>query len=330
MQVLVIGSGGREHALAWKSAQDHSVTQVFVCPGNAGTALEAKISNISINIDDFQAIESFCVQENIGLVIIGPEQPLVNGLTDYLQSKNIKTFGPSQAASQLEGSKTFSKDFFIKYGIPTAAYASFDNYDAAKAYIQGIDYPTVVKADGLAAGKGVIICGTKIEANVALESIFKDQAFGEAGSRVVIEDFLEGEEASFIAVVSKDKIMSLATSQDHKAVGEGDVGLNTGGMGAYSPAPIVDERMHQKILNEVMQPTMQGLIAEGSPYLGFLYAGVMISKGELKVLEFNCRFGDPETQPILLRLKSSLVELCLAAINDELDSYEIDWTQKHS
>ncbi|MDB9997789.1 phosphoribosylamine--glycine ligase, partial [Gammaproteobacteria bacterium] len=306
------------------------VTQVFVCPGNAGTALEAKISNISINIDDFQAIESFCVQENIGLVIIGPEQPLVNGLTDYLQSKNIKTFGPSQAASQLEGSKTFSKDFFIKYGIPTAAYASFDNYDAAKAYIQGIDYPTVVKADGLAAGKGVIICGTKIEANVALESIFKDQAFGEAGSRVVIEDFLEGEEASFIAVVSKDKIMSLATSQDHKAVGEGDVGLNTGGMGAYSPAPIVDERMHQKILNEVMQPTMQGLIAEGSPYLGFLYAGVMISKGELKVLEFNCRFGDPETQPILLRLKSSLVELCLAAINDELDSYEIDWTQKHS
>ena len=330
MQVLVIGSGGREHALAWKSAQDHAVTQVFVCPGNAGTALEAKISNISINIDDFQAIESFCVQENIGLVIIGPEQPLVNGLTDYLQSKNIKTFGPSQAASQLEGSKTFSKDFFIKYGIPTAAYASFDNYDAAKAYIQGIDYPTVVKADGLAAGKGVIICGTKIEANVALESIFKDQAFGEAGSRVVIEDFLEGEEASFIAVVSKDKIMSLATSQDHKAVGEGDVGLNTGGMGAYSPAPIVDERMHQKILNEVMQPTMQGLIAEGSPYLGFLYAGVMISKGELKVLEFNCRFGDPETQPILLRLKSSLVELCLAAINDELDSYEIDWTQKHS
>ena len=330
MQVLVIGSGGREHALAWKSAQDHSVTQVFVCPGNAGTALEAKISNISINIDDFQAIESFCVQENIGLVIIGPEQPLVNGLTDYLQSKNIKTFGPSQAASQLEGSKTFSKDFFIKYGIPTAAYASFDNYDAAKAYIQGIDYPTVVKADGLAAGKGVIICGTKIEANVALESIFKDQAFGEAGSRVVIEDFLEGEEASFIAVVSKDKIMSLATSQDHKAVGEGDVGLNTGGMGAYSPAPIVDERMHQKILNEVMQPTMQGLIAEGSPYLGFLYAGVMISRGELKVLEFNCRFGDPETQPILLRLKSSLVELCLAAINDELDSYEIDWTQRHS
>ena len=330
MQVLVIGSGGREHALAWKSAQDNSVTKVFVCPGNAGTALEQKLSNISIDANNFQAIEDFCIKENIGLVIIGPEQPLVNGLADYLQSKGIKTFGPSQAAAQLEGSKTFSKDFFIKYGIPTAAYASFDNYTAAKDYINDIEYPTVIKADGLAAGKGVIICNNKEDAVEALESIFKDQAFGEAGSRVVIEDFLEGEEASFIAVVSKDKIVSLATSQDHKAVGDGDVGLNTGGMGAYSPAPIVDERMHQKILNEVMKPTMNGLIAEGSPYLGFLYAGIMISKGELKVLEFNCRFGDPETQPILLRLKSSLVQLCLAAIDDRLDSYEIDWTDKHA
>ena len=330
MQVLVIGSGGREHALAWKSAQDNSVTKVFVCPGNAGTALEQKLSNISIDANNFQAIEDFCIKENIGLVIIGPEQPLVNGLADYLQSKGIKTFGPSQAAAQLEGSKTFSKDFFIKYGIPTAAYASFDNYTAAKDYINDIEYPTVIKADGLAAGKGVIICNNKEDAVEALESIFKDQAFGEAGSRVVIEDFLEGEEASFIAVVSKDKIVSLATSQDHKAVGDGDVGLNTGGMGAYSPAPIVDERMHQKILNEVMKPTMDGLIAEGSPYLGFLYAGIMINKGELKVLEFNCRFGDPETQPILLRLKSSLVQLCLAAIDDQLDSYEINWTDKHA
>ena len=330
MQVLVIGSGGREHALAWKSAQDDSVTKVFVCPGNAGTALEQKLSNISIDANDFKAIEDFCIKENIGLVIIGPEQPLVNGLTDYLQSKGIKTFGPSQAAAQLEGSKTFSKDFFIKYGIPTAGYASFNNYSAARDYIDDIDYPTVVKADGLAAGKGVIICNNKGDAVEALESIFKDQTFGEAGSRVVIEDFLEGEEASFIAVVSKDKIVSLATSQDHKAVGDGDVGLNTGGMGAYSPAPIVDERMHHKILNEVMKPTINGLIAEGSPYLGFLYAGIMISKGELKVLEFNCRFGDPETQPILLRLKSSLVQLCLAAIDDQLDSYEINWTDKHA
>ncbi len=330
MHILIIGSGGREHALAWKSAQDESVSKVFVCPGNAGTALENKTTNISIDSNNFEAIENFCITENIELVIIGPEQPLVNGLTDYLHSKNIKTFGPSQAAAQLEGSKTFSKDFFIKYGIPTAAYASFDNFDAALDYIDNIDYPTVVKADGLAAGKGVIICQNKEEAVKALESIFKDQAFGNAGNRVVIEDFLVGEEASFIAVVSKDKMIPLATSQDHKAVGEGDIGLNTGGMGAYSPAPIVDERMHQKIIDEVMLPTMGGLIAEGSPYLGFLYAGIMISNGELKVLEFNCRFGDPETQPILLRLKSSLVDLCLGAIENTLDSYQIEWTDKHA
>lgn len=330
MQVLVIGSGGREHALAWKSAQDESVSKVFVCPGNAGTALEDKLSNISININDFSAIENFCIEESIDLVIIGPEQPLVNGLADYLQSKQIKTFGPSQAAARLEGSKTFSKDFFIKYGIPTAAYATFDNYDAAREYLDTINYPTVVKADGLAAGKGVIISSNKEEAIGALESIFKDQAFGEAGSSIVIEDFLYGEEASFIAVVSKDKMVPLATSQDHKAVGEGDVGLNTGGMGAYSPAPVVNNRMHQKIIDEVMKPTMKGLIAEESPYLGFLYAGIMISNGELKVLEFNCRFGDPETQPILLRLKSSLVELCLAAIDDQLEAYEINWTDKHA
>ena len=330
MQILVIGSGGREHALAWKSAQDESVSNVFVCPGNAGTALENKVTNISLDANNFEIIETFCKEENIELVIIGPEQPLVMGMTDYLQSKGINTFGPSQAAAQLEGSKTFSKDFFVKYGIPTAGYASFNDYDSSKNHLDTISYPTVVKADGLAAGKGVIICNNKEEALMALDSIFKDQAFGEAGSRVVIEDFLEGEEASFIAVVSKDKIIPLATSQDHKAVGEGDVGLNTGGMGAYSPAPIVDEHIHQKIINEVMRPTMDGLIAEGSPYLGFLYAGLMIKNGELKVLEFNCRFGDPETQPILIRLKSSLVELCLAAINDEMDSYKIDWTSKHA
>lgn len=330
MQVLVIGSGGREHALAWKSAQDQSVSKVFVCPGNAGTALENKLSNISININDFNAIENFCIEENIDLVIIGPEQPLVNGLADYLQSKQIKTFGPSQAAAQLEGSKTFSKNFFKKYGIPTAAYAAFDNYDVAREYLDTINYPTVVKADGLAAGKGVIICSSKEEAIGALESIFKDQAFGEAGSSIVIEDFLYGEEASFIAVVSKDKMVPLATSQDHKAVGEGDIGLNTGGMGAYSPAPVVNDHIHQKIIDEVMKPTMKGLIAEESPYLGFLYAGIMINNGELKVLEFNCRFGDPETQPILLRLKSSLVELCLAAIDDQLEAYEINWTDKHA
>ena len=330
MKILVIGSGGREHALAWKCAQDNFVSHVYVCPGNAGTHIEDKLSNIEININNFEAVESFCKDENIELVIIGPEQPLVLGLSDYLQSKNIKTFGPSKDAAQLEGSKTFSKDFFIKYGIPTADYKSFDDYNPALKYLDEIEYPTVVKADGLAAGKGVIICSNKHQAEEALKSIFKDNAFGSAGNRVVIEQFLEGEEASFIAVVSKDKIIPLVTSQDHKAVGDGDIGLNTGGMGAYSPAPIVTDVIHKKILEEVMHPTMAGLIQEGYPYLGFLYAGLMIKGNEIKVLEFNCRFGDPETQPILLRLQSSLVELCIAAINDDLESYSIEWTKKHS
>ena len=330
MNILVIGSGGREHALAWKAAQDHSVFEVFVCPGNAGTALENKLSNISINISDFEAVKDFCIEKEVALVIVGPEQPLVDGLVDYLQNSNIQTFGPSSAAAQLEGSKTFSKDFFVKYGIPTANFAAFNNFESAKDHLDKIPYPTVVKADGLAAGKGVIICQTQEEALQALISIFKDNAFGVAGASVVIEEFLIGEEASFIAVVSKDKIIPLATSQDHKAVGDGDVGLNTGGMGAYSPAPIIDKRLHKKIIDEVMQPTMQGLINEGSPYLGFLYAGLMINDGELKVLEFNCRFGDPETQPILLRLKSSLVELCKAAIDGDLDNHKIEWTKQHA
>ena len=330
MNILIIGSGGREHALGWKCAQDNSVIHVFVCPGNAGTYLENKVSNVEIDSNDFDAIENFCMKENIELVIIGPEQPLVMGLTDFLQSKNIKTFGPSKEAAQLEGSKTFSKDFFVKYNIPTAGYKSFNSYEESINHLDLISYPTVVKADGLAAGKGVIICENKNEAVDALNSIFKDKAFGTAGNKVVIEDFLDGEEASFIAVVSKDKIIPLVTSQDHKAVGDGDVGLNTGGMGAYSPAPIVTDAIHKKILDEVMYPTMQGLIDEGTPYLGFLYAGLMIKDDDLKVLEFNCRFGDPETQPILLRLNSSLVDLCLSAINDELDTYSIKWADKHS
>ncbi len=330
MRVLIIGSGGREHALAWKCAQDDIVKHVFVCPGNAGTYLEDKVSNVELNLNEFSLIEKFCLEEKVELVIIGPEQPLVDGLTDFLQSKNIKTFGPSKNAAQLEGSKTFSKDFFVKYNIPTAKYKSFDSFGSSLEYLNEISFPTVVKADGLAAGKGVIICQNSEEAIKALDSIFNDKAFGTAGNRVVIEEFLEGEEASFIAVVSKDKIIPLATSQDHKAVGDGDVGLNTGGMGAYSPAPIVTEEIHKKILNEVMYPTMNGLINEGSPYLGFLYAGLMIKDNEIKVLEFNCRFGDPETQPILLRLNSSLVELCKAAIDDELDTYSIQWTEKHS
>ena len=330
MKVLIIGSGGREHALAWKCAQDDIVKHVFVCPGNAGTYLEDKVGTVELNLNEFSSIEKFCLEEKVELVIIGPEQPLVDGLTDFLQSKNIKTFGPSKNAAQLEGSKTFSKDFFVKYNIPTAKYKSFDNFESSLEYLNEISFPTVVKADGLAAGKGVIICQNSEEAIKALDSIFNDKAFGTAGNRVVIEEFLEGEEASFIAVVSKDKIIPLATSQDHKAVGDGDVGLNTGGMGAYSPAPIVTEEIHKKILNEVMYPTMNGLINEGSPYLGFLYAGLMIKDNEIKVLEFNCRFGDPETQPILLRLNSSLVELCKAAIDNELDTYSIQWTEKHS
>jgi phosphoribosylamine--glycine ligase len=330
MNILIIGSGGREHAIAWKCAQDDFVKHIYVCPGNAGTYLEDKVSNIDIDTKKFNLIEEFCVKEQIDLVIIGPEQPLVDGLTDYLQNKGIKTFGPSKSAAQLEGSKTFSKDFFVKYDIPTAEYKSFEDFDSSVNYLDEVSYPTVVKADGLAAGKGVIICENKESAIEALNSIFKDKAFGKAGNRVVIEEFLEGEEASFIAVVSKDKIIPLVTSQDHKAVGDGDVGLNTGGMGAYSPAPIVTEEMQKKILEKVMYPTMKGLINEGFPYLGFLYAGLMIKDGDLKVLEFNCRFGDPETQPILIRLKSSLVELCLAAIDDKLNSYSINWSKKHA
>ena len=330
MNILIIGSGGREHAIAWKCAQDDFVKHIYVCPGNAGTYLEDKVSNIDIDTKKFNLIEEFCVKEQIDLVIIGPEQPLVDGLTDYLQNKGIKTFGPSKSAAQLEGSKTFSKDFFVKYDIPTAEYKSFEDFDSSVNYLDEISYPTVVKADGLAAGKGVIICENKESAIEALNSIFKDKAFGKAGNRVVIEEFLEGEEASFIAVVSKDKIIPLVTSQDHKAVGDGDFGLNTGGMGAYSPAPIVTQEMQKKILEKVMYPTMKGLINEGFPYLGFLYAGLMIKDGDLKVLEFNCRFGDPETQPILIRLKSSLVELCLAAIDDKLNSYSINWSKKHA
>ena len=330
MNILIIGSGGREHAIAWKCAQDDFVKHIYVCPGNAGTYLEDKVSNIDIDTKKFNLIEEFCLKEQIDLVIIGPEQPLVDGLTDYLQNKGIKTFGPSKNAAQLEGSKTFSKDFFVKYDIPTAEYKSFEDFNSSVNYLDEVSYPTVVKADGLAAGKGVIICENKESAIEALNSIFNDKAFGKAGNRVVIEEFLEGEEASFIAVVSKDKIIPLVTSQDHKAVGDGDVGLNTGGMGAYSPAPIVTEEMQKKILEKVMYPTINGLINEGFPYLGFLYAGLMIKDGDLKVLEFNCRFGDPETQPILIRLKSSLVELCLAAIDDKLNSYSINWSKKHS
>ena len=330
MNILIIGSGGREHALAWKCAQDQNVNQVFVAPGNGGTSLDQGIENLVIDIKNADSIANICNQNGIDLVIIGPEQPLVDGLVDDLQLKNINVFGPSAKASRLEGSKAFSKEFFKKYKIPTANYATFNDIESALDHLKDISFPTVIKADGLAAGKGVLICQTITEGEKALEEIFVDNAFGSAGKKVVIEDFLEGEEASFIAVVSKDKVLPLVTSQDHKPVGEGDIGLNTGGMGAYSPAPIVTQELNKKIMNEVMYPTVNGLIEEGHPYLGFLYAGLMIKDNEVKVLEFNCRFGDPETQPIMIRLKSSLVQLCLSALKDELDSHTIDWTNKHS
>ena len=330
MKILVIGSGGREHALAWKCSTDEFVERVYVAPGNAGTFLEQKIENISLNINNNEDVSNFCISNNIELVIVGPEDPLVNGLVDFLESKNIKVFGPRKGAAQLEGSKTFAKDFFIKYGIPTANYKSFDNHHDALKYLDKIDFPSVVKADGLAAGKGVIICDDREAAEKALEDIFESNAFGDAGNRVVIEDFLNGEEASFIAVVSDDQIIPLATSQDHKAVGDGDVGLNTGGMGAYSPAPIVTDEIHKRVIDEVMLPTMNGLKAEGFPYLGFLYAGLMIEGDEIKVLEFNCRFGDPETQPIMLRLESSLTNLCLDAINKKLNAHQVEWSSMHS
>ena len=328
MKVLVIGSGGREHALAWKSSQDDAVTKVFVCPGNAGTALEEKLENISLDLNNFEEIADFCKNENIALVIIGPEQPLVMGMTDFLQAKDISTFGPSEAAAQLEGSKTFSKDFFVKYGIPTAGYAAFDSFDEALMHLDQIEFPTVVKADGLAAGKGVIICNTKNEAVNALESIFKDQAFGEAGSSVVIEDFLEGEEASFIAVVSKDKIIPLATSQDHKAVGEGDIGLNTGGMGTYSPVPFLKEDKLSEIASAVIEPWLSGCAREGIDFRGMIYPGIMLTDEGPKVLEFNARFGDPETQIYLTRLKNDLVDLFEASINGTLDEHELQWTEQ--
>lgn len=330
MQILIIGSGGREHALAWKCAQDINVKNVYVAPGNAGTALECKVENVSIEPSNQQLLLDFCNTRSIDLVIIGPEAPLVEGLADFLGAQGIPTFGPSQHAAQLEGSKTFAKEFFAKYHIPTAAFVTCHNLESAKQYLTTAKMPIVVKADGLAAGKGVIICNNYEEAEAACVDIFEARAFGDAGNKVVIEEFLTGEEASFIAVVSGNSIIPLATSQDHKAVGDNDEGLNTGGMGAYSPAPIITDSLHQKVMEQVMLPTMTGLINEGAPYLGFLYAGLMIENGQIKVLEFNCRFGDPETQPIMMRLQSSLVELCLAAINNKLDSHHISWSPQHA
>ena len=326
MRILIIGGGGREHALAWKAAQSPRVDKVFVAPGNAGTAHEPRIQNVDIPAGDLARLRDFAREEGIGLTIVGPEVPLVHGVVDAFAAAGLRCFGPSKAAAELEGSKVFSKDFLARHAIPTAAYASFTEIDAAIDYIRAQGAPIVVKADGLAAGKGVILAGTPDEATAAVRDMLAGNVFGEAGHRVVIEEFLEGEEASFIAMVDGEHILPLATSQDHKAAHDGDTGPNTGGMGAYSPAPVVTAEVHDRIMHEVMEPTVRGMAAEGRPYTGFLYAGVMIgSDGTPRVLEFNVRFGDPETQPIMLRLKSDLVALCDAALDGGLHQMQADW-----
>ncbi|GAA0374514.1 phosphoribosylamine--glycine ligase [Bowmanella denitrificans] len=326
MKVLIIGGGGREHALAWKAAQSEQVSQVFIAPGNAGTELEPNIQNVAIGAENIGGLLAFAQQEKIDLTIVGPEAPLVLGVVDKFQAAGLRIFGPSQAAAQLEGSKAFTKDFLARHNIPTAAYQTFTEVGPALDYVKQQGAPIVVKADGLAAGKGVIVAMTEQEAEDAIRDMLAGNAFGDAGSRVVIEEFLSGEEASFIVMVDGKNVLSFATSQDHKRVGDGDQGPNTGGMGAYSPAPVVTADVHQRILNEVIFPTVQGMASEGHPYVGFLYAGLMItSDGTPKVIEYNCRFGDPETQPIMLRLQSDLVGLCEAALDGKLDNTQIDF-----
>lgn len=329
MKVLIIGSGGREHALAWKAAQSSSVSQVFVAPGNAGTQLEDKVSNVAIGVEDIPGLLAFAQAENIGLTIVGPEAPLVIGVVDAFRAAGQMIFGPTEAAAQLEGSKAFTKDFLARHDIPTAFYSVFTEVEPAIEYVKQNGAPIVIKADGLAAGKGVIVAMTEAEAEAAIKDMLAGNAFGEAGSRVVIEEFLDGEEASFIVMVDGENVLSFATSQDHKRVGNGDTGPNTGGMGAYSPAPVVTPDIHARIMNEVINPTVAGMRAEGNEYTGFLYAGLMImADGTPKVIEYNCRFGDPETQPIMLRLTSDLVELCVAACEKRLYTQTIEFDQR--
>lgn len=326
MNVLIIGSGGREHALAWKVAQSNAVAKVFVAPGNAGSAGEDKVSNIAIDAQDIETLIAFVKEQEIELTIVGPEAPLVAGIVDSFTKAGLKCFGPTAGAAQLEGSKAFTKDFLAKYEIPSGAYQVFTDADKACNYIAQIGAPIVVKADGLAAGKGVIVAHSIEDAQSAARDMLIDNRFGDAGARVVIEEFLAGEEASFICMVDGDNVLPMATSQDHKARDNGDLGPNTGGMGAYSPAPVVDHAMHEKIMQSVILPTVKGMQAEGHPYTGFLYAGLMIGPdGVPKVIEFNCRFGDPETQPIMMRLKSDLANLCLAALDKKLDETKAEW-----
>lgn len=329
MNILVIGSGGREHALAWKAAQGENVETVFVTPGNAGTALEPGVENVSIDAGDFEALANFAKQNDVKLTIVGPEQPLVDGIVDFFAARGLKAFGPSKGAAQLEGSKAFTKDFLARNNIPSGDYQNFTDVEPALAYLQEKGAPIVVKADGLAAGKGVIVAMTLEEAETAVKDMLAGNAFGEAGHRVVIEEFLAGEEASFIVIVDGKNILPMATSQDHKARDNGDKGPNTGGMGAYSPAPVVTPEVHNRVMDEIIRPTVEGMAKEGNAYTGFLYAGLMITPdGAPKVIEYNCRFGDPETQPIMMRLKSDLVALCNAAMDKKLDQCTVEWDSR--
>ena len=331
MKILIVGSGGREHALAWKASRSDLTSEIYVAPGNGGTALERDITNVEISAEDIDGLASFALKNKIDLTIVGPEVPLVLGITDEFKKKGLRCFGPSKDAARLEGSKDFMKDFLSRNNIPTALYKSFTDINLAKDYVKNHSIPIVIKADGLAAGKGVIIANSTEEAVEAIEQCMEDKEFGEAGSKVVIEEFLEGEEASFIVLTDGNVILPLASSQDHKARDDGDKGPNTGGMGAYSPAPVVTENLHKKIMDEIIIPTIEGLNKEGMNYCGFLYAGLMIDKNKnIKVLEFNCRFGDPETQPILLRMKSDLINLCFEAAEGKLVESEIVWDERVS
>jgi len=326
MNILIIGGGGREHALAWKTAQSARIQKVYVAPGNAGTAREAKCENVAIAADDVDGLLKFAQSNKVDLTIVGPEAPLVLGVVDRFRTAGLRCFGPTKASAQLEGSKAFAKDFLARHKIPTAAYGNFTDVAAAEAFIRKMGAPIVVKADGLAAGKGVIIAASIDEAIAAVRDMLAGNVFGEAGHRVVVEEFLQGEEASFIVMADGAHVLALATSQDHKRVGDGDTGPNTGGMGAYSPAPVVTPEIHARVMREVIEPTIRGMQAEGHPYTGFLYAGLMINgRGDIKVLEFNCRFGDPETQPVMLRLKSDFVTLIEAALDGRLDQVSAEW-----
>lgn len=331
MKVLIVGGGGREHALAWKARQSSLVERVFVAPGNAGTELEDGIENVAIGAEDIEALLDFANDNRIDLTIVGPEAPLVAGIVDRFEESGLTIFGPSARVAQLEGSKTFTKDFLARHRIPSAAYQSFTEIDAACDYVERVGTPIVVKADGLAAGKGVIIAQSQAEAAAAITDMLAGNRFGEAGHRVVIEEFLQGEEASYICIVDGEQVLPMASSQDHKARDNGDLGPNTGGMGAYSPAPVLSAAIESGVIQDIILPTVRGMRAEGNRYRGFLYAGLMIANdGTAKVLEYNCRFGDPETQPIMMRLQSDLVELCLAACQGELDGKSMQWDQRAS